>query len=1104
MKRLVSEKDIAKLCLVLANEADRPRLFQKLIEILIESTGAHRCAMLLKRGGVWQVVAQYSPDSAPVCNLQSIPVGKQGMQGVPLPVPTTIIHAVIRSGENLILEDPASSPRFSHDPYFAQNQSSSVLCMPLIHQGKISGVVYLEVNLPLDTFTPERLQHLKMILDQAAISIEKADRYEFLEKRLVQQDEELTRMREILEAKIGEHRRAELNFQASQKFARTIAENTGDIIWVLDLTTRRFTYVSPAVKRLRGYSPEEIISAPLQDALTPESLQYIETDLPKRLEAFYAGDQNAVIQTDLIQQPHRDGSIVFTETVTALITDRQGRVVEVLGISHDIGERTRYQEAMQRSEHRYRTVFENTGTAMAVFEADGTLSLVNDEFVHLTGYQKDELEGRMSLWDFVQPEQVDRIRAYHRTRRVDLSKAPRNYVFHLVDKSGIHREIYATVAMLPDSNSNIASWIDISQQKRLEEFTRGTLNSLKEHIAILDPKGVILSVNRAWEEFSRENGGDPAKTGPEVNYLEICYRTTGKDQESARQFAEGIRKVLDGETEVFALEYPCHSKQERRWFLGRITSFKMGGSIRAVVSHENITQLKEVENTLRTNETLYRAIIDNQAELVCRYLPDTTLTFTNAAYCRYFGRDSAEMVGRRFLDFIPEDQHAEVLEYIRTLKQNLTPVTYEHQVLTPSGELRWQRWTDYPIFDLNANLKEFQAVGTDITEQKLAQEAVTDAHRQVTTLLEISGKLLSTLEFEPLLDLILDQLSKVLSYDGAVIMTLRHRTLEFQVYRGSEIFKNLHKVEVQIFQLPVFEPLIKGKASFYIEDIQEEMALLSMLKRTPEIPIHEVMELGSWLGLPLLIQDQIIGFLILAHSRPHFYSAQDRDLAQAFANQVALALNNAQLYQQAQQAAVIEERNRLARELHDSVAQMLYSMNLYSKASRLALSAGKIDIVEENLAKLAGLTRDAMSDMRQLLFELRPMVLEQVGLVNSLEDHLEAVGARVGIMTEFQVEGEIELNSTIETELYRIAQEALTNVIKHARATHVRIELKNEDGLYSLTVQDDGIGFDPVFAVQGGGLGLRNIRDRARAIGGKFLLETSPGQGTVVKVQLHV
>ncbi len=85
------------------------------------------------------------------------------MQGVPLPVPTTIIHAVIRSGENLILEDPASSPRFSHDPYFAQNQSSSVLCMPLIHQGKISGVVYLEVNLPLDTFTPERLQHLKMI-----------------------------------------------------------------------------------------------------------------------------------------------------------------------------------------------------------------------------------------------------------------------------------------------------------------------------------------------------------------------------------------------------------------------------------------------------------------------------------------------------------------------------------------------------------------------------------------------------------------------------------------------------------------------------------------------------------------------------------------------------------------------------------------------------------------------------------------------------------------------------------------------------------------------------------------------------------------------------
>jgi len=652
----------------------------------------------------------------------------------------------------------------------------------------------------------------------------------------------------------------------------------------------------------------------------------------------------------------------------------------------------------------------------------------------------------------------------------------------------------------------------LRQRKRRQEalrqsedrYRRGALGALREHIAILDSKGTILSVNRAWAEFSRENGGNPAQTGPGVNYLEVCDRSTGKDQESAWQFAEGLRKVLGAETDVFTLEYPCHSKHEQRWFLSRITSYKLGGLLRAVVSHENITQFKELENTLRTNEELYRAIIDNQTELVCRYLPDTTLTFVNTAYCRYFGRNRAEMIGRRFLEFIPEEQHANVLEHIRMLEHSLVPITYEHQVLTPSGELRWQNWTDYPIFNLNGDLKEFQAVGIDITDQKLAKEALANAHNQVTTLLEISGKLLSTLEFEPLLDLILDQLSKVLSYDGAVIMTLRNQNLEFQIYRGAEIFKNLDKLEVNIFQLPILQPFIEGRESFSIDDILEEKDLLAMLQQTPEIPVAEVMKLGSWLGLPLLIQGEIIGFLILAHARPQFYSPQDRDLAQAFANQVALALHNAQLYQQAQQAAAMDERNRLARELHDSIAQILYSMNLYSKASKLALSAGKTDIVEENLDNLTHLTREAISDMRQLLFELCPTILEEGGLENALGAALEVTAARWGLKTELQVEDEIELDSTMETELYRIAQEALNNVIKHARATCVEIKLENEDGIYNLSIRDDGNGFDPILATQSKGFGLRNIRDRAREIGGKFLLETSPGQGTVVKVQFHV
>jgi signal transduction histidine kinase len=201
--------------------------------------------------------------------------------------------------------------------------------------------------------------------------------------------------------------------------------------------------------------------------------------------------------------------------------------------------------------------------------------------------------------------------------------------------------------------------------------------------------------------------------------------------------------------------------------------------------------------------------------------------------------------------------------------------------------------------------------------------------------------------------------------------------------------------------------------------------------------------------------------------------------------------------------AALEERNRLARELHDSVAQALYSMSLFTDATRMALETNKLDVVKNHLDELDELSKEAMSDMRLMIFELRPPVLEKEGLAAALQIRLESVEARVGFQAQFQTNGEIEFSPEVESGLYGIAQEALNNIMKHAHANQVKIQLIGQAGCIRLTIEDDGVGFDPAVAGQGGGQGLRNIRERAEQIGAGCWFESAPGQGTKITIEVN-
>lgn len=259
----------------------------------------------------------------------------------------------------------------------------------------------------------------------------------------------------------------------------------------------------------------------------------------------------------------------------------------------------------------------------------------------------------------------------------------------------------------------------------------------------------------------------------------------------------------------------------------------------------------------------------------------------------------------------------------------------------------------------------------------------------------------------------------------------------------------------------------------------------------------------SLVSVPLRAKDKLVGTLFATTYAPRQFSDQDINLLTSIGYQVGVAIENALLYGQAQQLAALEERSRLARELHDSVTQALYSQTLLVEGWKQMALNGQLHDITEPLVELGHLTKQALKEMRLLVYELRPPDLEKEGLVGALHKRLHAVEKRSGVEARLLTDGIVaDLPVELEETLYRIAQEALTNALKHADARRVTVHLAADEQHVLLEIRDDGCGFDPTLVGDNGGMGLVSMRERAQKLSGLFTIESSPGHGATVHVRI--
>jgi PAS domain S-box-containing protein len=392
-----------------------------------------------------------------------------------------------------------------------------------------------------------------------------------------------------------------------------------------------------------------------------------------------------------------------------------------------------------------------------------------------------------------------------------------------------------------------------------------------------------------------------------------------------------------------------------------------------------------------------------------------------------------------------------------------------------------------------------QQVTIAIENARLYEQA-TERTRELSTLLEVSHNVSSTLELKPLLDLILDQIAGVVEYAGASISLIDGDESEIVAYRG------LGSASVAVgLRVPV-DRMDPGPQSWrsgplVIDDVRANTPeALTYRRNESELLDSSFAYVRSWMAVPLIVNERLVGVLTLNGAQPNLYTPHHAELVLGIASQAAIAIENARLYEQAQELAALEERQRLARELHDSVSQALFGIGLGARTAR-ALLERDVDKAAQSIDYVLSLTQGGMAEMRALIFELRPESLETEGLVQALTKQADAVRARYEVPISPTLCDEPAVPLPVKEALYRIAQEALHNAVKHAQPRSVAVSLEYEEGEVVLEIRDDGQGFDTGGSFPGH-LGLHSMRERAERVGGTLEVESRIAEGTRVRVRV--
>ncbi len=965
-----------------------------------------------------------------------------------------------------------------------------------------------------------------------------------LEAHVKQRTAELTAANAELSSEIAVRKRVTQQLRESEALYRTLITTLPDAV---TFTNRegQITFASAKAVRIFGCEDAaEMVGQPLLRGVIPAERARARAWLQHLLDGTQLTDSSQFTLR------RKDGSHFIGDVDSASLYADDGRLYGLLSITRDITQRVEMEAALRRahaelelrvqertaelsqinealraSEAKFRTIVEHSSDGITLVDEAGLVLEWNRGQELITGIPRAEALGQ-PIWNVQARLALPEQQSPERHRRV----TQLGHEFLATGRLPANNPSVERPILRPDGTQRIIQPLpspirtergfmivsitrDVTERKQVEEALRESEMRFR----------TVANFTYDWEYWQSPTG--------EVLYMSpSCKRVTGYPDQDFINDPALLERIMHPDDRT---DFMSHSHQTAqhgdttpidyriirsdgtiRWIghVCRVVFDEQGRPLGRRVSNRDITERRRAEEGLREQEKLYRSIFETTADGLAICNLDGQIMETNPAFCEMHGYQSEEILGRRIMSFVhPTHRH----RFIQSVQAIQTGSTFEDQTVH-------LRKDDQPFH------VEVHAVGLtyygrahmlyivrDVSPQVEAylrlEQRVQERTHELSMLLEFSHSMTRTLEMKPLLRLILNQLRSVVDYTGATILSIAGPDLIVVAHQGP-----VPEAEMRRLRFSVDSPL--GRAVFarmqpaIIADVQSDSALARAFQATVDTALTTTLRyIRAWLGIPLIMSERIIGMLAISHAQPNYFTQRHADLALAFANQAVLAMENARLYEQAQDLATMQERQRLARDLHDSVSQTLFSASLTAQVLP-RLWERHPDEARQGLDELSRLTRGALAEMRTLLVELRPNVLVESKLGDLLQQLADAVTSRTRVPIQVVTDGYVPLPPDIQEALYRIAQESLNNIAKHAHASQALVHLKyrtasngsaldNDQSLgVELSVSDNGRGFNQT-GISADHLGLGIMRERAEAIQADFVVDSQPDRGTQVIVR---
>ena len=889
---------------------------------------------------------------------------------------------------------------------------------------------------------------------------------------------------------ITEQVRAEEELREKEEQYRSIFEASVDGLLISDMEGEHLIEANPAICAMNGYTREELLALPPANLIAPEDHHLV----AESLETIKQGGQFYNHSVAL----RKDGSTFQAESRGSTFMYK-GKP-HILTISRDITERIQVEEQLREKEAEYRSVFEASTDGLVINDLeDGHLVEANPAMYTMHGYTYEEFMALHPM-TFIHPDShtlfaefLTTVKAGHQfqDRAVDIHKDGTPFPVEVHGTTFTYKGKPHVLAVVRDVTERVQAEQDLREK---EVQYRSIFEATTDGLIIIDlESGRIVEANPAackiygyeYDEFI----GSSATVTSHPDDLPFIVENVLPMIKAGGEFrAQGIGLHKDGTT--FHLD--VHD-----------TAFVYQGKPHILAAVRDITEQVQAEQALGEKEVQYRSIFEATTDGLIIADLDGSIVEANPAACKMYGYSYEEFLSLHGTDITSLnslDLMAEALQTIKTGNKRLSSI--QATGLRKDGTTFSTEGYGTPF--IYKGKRHVLAVVRDITElvqaNQLLEQRVEERTRELSTLLEVSHNVASTIELFPLLELILDQLQVLVRYNGASILLVDGEDLVIVYFRGIWTYPDERLLNRRY---PLKEAIQAGLPlkAFVLDDAMDDTPVSRYFRAVnSDIPEIDTGAIRSWMHVPLMLKEKLIGFFQISASEPYYYTAQHVTLVQAIANQAAVAIENARLYEQAQELAALEERQRLARELHDSVSQALYGITLGTHTARALLDRDP-SLVAEPLNYVLSLSEAALAEMRALIFELRPESLETEGLVTSLTKQGTALQVRHNITVSLALCNEPDVPLKIKQELHRVAQEALHNIVKHASANKAELRLSYDTTGVMLEVHDNGRGFDARGSFPGH-LGLRSMHERMYRLGGKLHIESQPGIGTIIRAWL--